>query len=932
MGRGKTESTVTKTAPTRRLPIKRVEDNLIHTGSGTWAAFVIPTRPWAFLTDKQRDAAAWECAGAYARLEGYEVHLRGTSRPHAVADWARALDDATPAPLGGKHPGSAFAQFLVSSQKRMHKSTTALKVIYLLVKLHGQSGLTLKNLLSVGVDQEALRREAAIVAEYVKAPGLDGREATPADIEYLLRRSVALGLPSPRTSSPVPGQPWETEDLPEITDGVHPQYAAFGQTVKITRLSVTEDETRSAFEHSAHEGAFRIYCDRLAVDVSDEMTAGEIMESAGLAGEAMGEAMLALFRTHRAALHAVKTQRERYVATLTLGRVEDVALGDSNSPWLTLVDALPFPVEISARVRILSGVDARSSVQKSLYVIRDMEDHHAEHREPVPLALARQSAQAQEIEDEMARGSGAVSARAHGWYRFAVSGATEDEALECARRVIDLYARARMTVVHPYGPGGGAQQWPLALEFVPGTKRASDAYIRRTPVAYLAAGMPQVSAALGDHRGPYLGYTVGAGHNAVMFDPHFATEVMERSGLVPIIGEQGAGKSVLLGSICYASALRGERTVILDPSGPLAALCDLPELRDHAMHVDLTDAAPGTLSPFGVVPEPRRMDYPSSSEYEAAIADAAASRKMLAIDILTMLLPPGLARDPKVRVLIKEAVRRTGGRACTSLWTVVEILESAGGKGADEGSGAVENIETRELWTTVGGFLREAGNEPLSRLFFPAQRDATTLSFDRTLTVLTMGSIVLPQGDEPEHWSTAEQMAVPLLHLASWFATKAIYGANRSARKVIALDEAHVLARWGIGRALFVRLARDSRKHNVCVLAASQNPSDILRMDKEIQNLYSTAFIGRIEDPGVARGALDMIRITGKYEGACARLSRPRAASPDGTHRRPRQFIMRDALGRVAIVEIDLGHIPRVLKQLNTTASPQERVLADVVA
>ena len=52
-----------------------------------------------------------------------------------------------------------------------------------------------------------------------------------------------------------------------------------------------------------------------------------------------------------------------------------------------------------------------------------------------------------------------------------------------------------------------------------------------------------------------------------MFDTHYATEVRETSGLVPVVGGLGAGKSVLLGQITYEAVRRGIPAVVLDPSG-----------------------------------------------------------------------------------------------------------------------------------------------------------------------------------------------------------------------------------------------------------------------------------------------------------------------------------------------------------------------------
>jgi hypothetical protein len=219
---------------------------------------------------------------------------------------------------------------------------------------------------------------------------------------------------------------------------------------------------------------------------------------------------------------------------------------------------------------------------------------------------------------------------------------------------------------------------------------------------------------------------------------------------------------------------------------------------------------------------------------------------------------------------------------------------------------------------------------PMARLFFPTGSQPVT-RLDTTLTVLTMPGLVLPPRNVArEHWSTSEQMAVPLLHLASWYASRAIYGREMQERKLVALDEIHFLGEWGAGRALFTRLGRDSRKWNTCVLAASQNPKDVLGMD--VANFMAAAFVGRIEDEENAADGLRMLRVpTGVgYERVLSMLS-PRGGSDgpggpagNGTAERQasREFVLRDVDGRVDKMRVDLAHNPALLAALDTTAKP----------
>ncbi|MFI7586211.1 ATP-binding protein [Spongisporangium articulatum] len=820
------------------LALRSIESNLAFTDSATWAWFALPTQRWAFRADGERLNLVTDLAGRLAGLSGRRLHLRVTSRPYPAAAWARQLDADTYDPLPGV-PGETWADHLVRAQQHVRASTLAEKEVYLGVLIGERSGMaaaTEKLLRRPGnAEIDRVRREAALVLETVAGPGMEGRPVSARELEWLLRRSLGLGLPAPGALSPAQSENWLTEDLHELTEGVVHEAEPFAPTVRIRRR--------------------------------DPSGAGQ----------------------------------ERHVSVLTVGRMDEIEVPDpANDPWMVHADRLPFPVEWSVRLDVLGGDEALDAVQRKLLVVRDMQRHYRDHDLDEPLALERQARQARAIEDQMQTGDDTSGTRVHGWMRIAVSGETQEECLEHARQVIDSYRKRQVTVAHPKG------QYGLMREFVPGEPLSSTAYRRRLPAFYFAAGMPTASSPLGDRRGPYLGHTAAASRRAVMFDTHFATEVRETSGLVPIVGALGSGKSVLAGLITYEAVRRGITSVMLDPSGPLARLTELPELRAFSRHIDLTTAPPGTLNPYAVVVQPRPEDYAGEQAFEEAKTLAAQDRKLLALDVATMLLPPAMASQPRTRLALTEAIRMTRGAPSTSLWAVLEALKRQ------------DDDHARD----IAAFLGDMAEMPLARLFFPNGPDSDDEPGrdDTVLTVLTMPGLLLPPKSVPrEHWSTSEQMAVPLLHLASWYATRTIYGRSRSERKLVALDETHFLGEWSAGRALFTRLGRDSRKWNTCVLAASQNPADVLGM--EVSNFISAAFVGRIEDEAVAADALRMLRVPPGvgYEGVLARLS-PRAAS--GTRSGLREFVMRDVDGNVDRMRVDLDHLPHVLAALDTTAAP----------
>lgn len=815
------------------LALRNIEDNLCFTSHEAWAWFRLPTQPWSFRSERQREQLLFGIGDGLAWLAGHRLHLRVTSRPYPVADWARQLHEITPSPLqtDGVDP---WSEHMVELQKHLRHQTIGDKDVFLGVRLANRAAT--HRLIGAlwrrpgNIEHARLLSKREQVTETVALPGLEGRPATTHEMEWLVRRSISLGMPAPAELSPTGEPAWATEDLSGFDDEIEYAAAPLDRTVKLTSRGMREPLVRHA-------------------------------------------------------------------TVMSVGRLEEIHAPDpASDPWLAHTDRLPFPVEWSCQFDVLSGTEARKAIQRKLLVVRDMQRHYSEHDLDEPLALGRQADQARQVEDQMTRGADVTAARVHGWFRLAVTGPTEEVCLERARQVVTSYRSRRVSIEHPRG------QYGLLREFIPGEPVSTSAYRRRLPAMYVAAGVPTASSRLGDRRGPYVGCTTGASRRAVMFDTHYATEVRETSGLVPVVGGLGAGKSVLLGTITYEAVRRGIPSVVLDPSGPLARLVDMPELEQHSEHIDLTAAANGTLNPFDVVAAPDRAGFASEDAFHEAEVMAAQDRKLLAMDVVKMLLPPSVNSLHQTSLVVSDAVRATGGERTSSLWDVVRQLEAM----------------TEPHGRVVANYLRDMAELPLSRLFFPGV-DPSAARLQSRLTVLTMPGLVLPPRTVPrEHWSTSEQMAVPLLHLAAWYATRAVYGREMQSRKLVALDETHFLGEWSAGRALFTRLGRDSRKWNTCVLASSQNPADVLGMD--VANFMSAAFVGRIEDEEAARDALRMLRVsTGVgYERALASLSSGR-----GQHAN-REFVMRDVDGNVDKVGVDLTANPTLLAALNTTAGRQK--------
>ena len=824
------------------LALTEIAGHLTFTQTMVTAWYWLPEVRWAFRPDLDREALIVAISEQYAGLAGFRMHLRRTSRPFAADEWARMLDHNTPRPLPDVAGAPSWGDHLVGAQRHLLSLNHAEGQTYLGISFARRTlGDTFAErfggLFRRGSGDVERKRWARVVEQFdevLGAFGMRGRRVTAAELEWLLFRSVALGMSPPRLLSGTGnGQGvWAKGDLLALTEQIERFRSPYGATTRLVNR---------------------------------------------LTGE------------------------ERHVAVLTVGRMEPLEIPERHEPWLHFHERLPWPMEISSRVDILGPGDSFRNLEHRLRMIRSQQLDYAEHGMDAPPELERLAQRALVLGDEMTTGLPVDSSRVHGWHRLAVSGTTRDECLERARKVIQLYQRElRVSLQHPKG------QEQLAREFIPGEPLASTGYLRRMPVKLLAAAMPQAASNVGDRRGDLIGRTAGTSRRPVFLDLHFPMEVRERSGLAVFVAEPGGGKSTLLGALGYLAARRGVQVTLLDPSGPLARLCQMPELRPFSRVLNLTGSEQGTLAPYALIPTPHRQHYAAGAggdqEHGIAVSNARAERRMLVQDICSMLVPPQVAREAFTATALRHAVRTVPAEETSTLDDIVTCLQNSGGSEAQE----------------LGNLLLDTAEMPLAMLFFGSPPPGT-LTDQAVLTVITMAGLRLPDLKiEREYWSAEEQLALPMLHTAHRLAVRRCYGGSMESRKLVGLDEAHFMEGWRSGRSFLVRLARDSRKWNLAALVASQNPKDILGLD--VQNLVSTVFVGRIaEDQEVAAEALRLLRVPVEdgYEAVLAALSQVDAASTSRLGFR--EFVMRDVDGRVQKLRIDVSWVPGLLAYLDTT-------------
>lgn len=836
------------------IALRSIEGHLTRTGTQVMAWYRLAAQAWSFRSDSQREVLIRQIAAQLGELQGRWLHLRVTTRPYPVHMWAESFDNNAL----GRMPDVAGAQgwdaFLEGEQRHLMGLSMSDKEVFLGIEVSGRGMLdrwveaaapVLGRIAPAAVRAElaALDSEVAHIDELVAGSGLDAVPARADDVAWLMQRSCALGLPAPRTLSVVPGG--------------------------VTRW---ETEDLAGFTDG--------------VDMHQEPYAPTVK-----------------------VIGRVRSQTvQRNVAVLSVGLMEGLRIPEVDDPWMQHSDRLPFPVEWSARIYIRRPEEVAGELQRQMGKVRSQIRHYThDHDLDPPMSLARQADRVLEVEDELTTGLTQLNTRLYGWWRVAVAGKDEAEAVSRAQQVLDVY-RPKVQMEHPEA------QYKYAREFIPGEPLASTAYRRRGSVTWAAAAVPAATASVGDRRGIMIGETCTATRRPVAWDPWLAQEVRRASGLTAVVGGLGSGKSFLTGLIVYKTLRSGATWTVLDPSGPLAELTKLPELAPFSRHINLLRADPGILNPYRVVAEPRPDHFADEEDPERAWRRerslAAATRRRLVLDVLTGLLPYDISRMPHTRIVLLRAVREVGGANDRHPGLVIDALRRHARDGEEHAG-------------VVADFLDERRELPQAALLFPdtTRDDPWTADREYRLTVLTMQGMTLPRPGSPrEEWTDGESLAVELLNLASWLTQRTIYEADRNLRKGVALDETHFLSQVPTGKVLIDRLARDSRKFNVRALFASQLAGDLLRVSG-FASLVNAVFVGRTDDGEAQDEALRLLKVpTGVgYEQMLGTLS-PRPRHDDRPDDTPRQFVFADGHGGVEKIRIDLEapHLEHVRAALDT--------------
>ncbi|MGB6617450.1 MAG: ATPase, partial [Trebonia sp.] len=429
-----------------RLAIRYFDDRVLLTDTHAWAYYRVPSVCYEFTTPEEREALATNITVALAaiRMQDAEVHLRIAHRPYPAVEWATGLDATSDG-------GPGWQEYLDQIYQHVWAKDFWSKEIYLGVRLGQRS----------------------------------------------MRAQLTGGLFT---------QLFTTYRTAERTLGIDDEAVPSGEIGKWTdqaeRLGRALNSSALAARHATSREVAWLVRHTLMGSLNDPPPSAARRRRWG-PGE-VEQLYEGQVHNGRTLLRLEHVEGESYAAFLSFSRFPDLMSFPDGEPWLHHADSLPFPVEVSSRMHLISPAKASKDVGRRLAHARDMDTHIREAGAEAPIALAEQIAAARMLEH------GITKERlpfVYGWHRLIVTAPTRDLCLRRVEAVTEHYRDIGIDLVNSTG-----DQFSLLTESLPGERIRLSSYVQRQPLYTIAGGMPTATVELGDRIadgvgwiGPYIG-------------------------------------------------------------------------------------------------------------------------------------------------------------------------------------------------------------------------------------------------------------------------------------------------------------------------------------------------------------------------------------------------------------------------------------------
>ncbi|WP_030618326.1 ATP-binding protein [Streptomyces achromogenes] len=866
-----------------RVPIRHIAGHLVWSTHGSvWAVYRLHPGPDAQGQREETVQGTYVPAAVrdeqLARITHLVRSLSGAPRlfglcaqvdPGEIAlKMIEGIEPAEQAPCAGRHPWveNVEATLDLLDDQEMHRRT-----LWLALPLQTESGglqvsaslgaawaeiapmLGMRPAPVAGREVTAYREQASRV-EAALAGGIAFRPARPAEIVWIIQHALHRGLAEPLLTEA------ETSELysGQIRNDVlcSPSYADLGQV----RLQ---------------EGGIDPELD----DVDKLKSAGQITRSG----------RKAWWRLHTASplgrrwLQVESDAGVGYQAQLALAECPPAVSQDAADLFAQL-ETLDFPVDYTVDLTLVPAEKARDQVRRKKNELIDQADQYDAHPTGMPASLTEAARDLGELDARLSRTS--VEVEVQSVTVLTVWGPTAAVCDARARALAALLAGADYRAVRPVG----LQEALFALG-LPGTARPGIAreFTQHQVSEDWALSGAFTAAEVGDPNGMFLGIDLDCGATRpVMINVADAPKV-DASASMGIVGDLGAGKSVLQKLIAEAVWARGGCAICIDrtPVREWAAFA-----RSAAKgRVQIIDAAQAEVS----IDPLRMFAGPEGRHY--------------ALSYLTLQL--GIGPMSTSGEVLHHAVEQAALSDAPSMYRVLEVLEAMATR---------ETGKRQDAAATLAGLVRVVATNSLARMVFdpglpPVRLDASSAS---DMIVITTAGLKLPPKaafDKPEvlHQQPLEALiGRAVLYLIAAIARQTAFEDPERFTAVV-LDELYWLTSSAEGTALVHEILHDGRKHGAGLIASSHDSHE-LGPDR---GLMAYRALARTADRERARRGLEFIGLD-PNDDELVRLVTT-GLSPVGHKGREGEFLLTCPRQNTGRIKVSIPRIPRITTSITTT-------------
>ncbi|MBL1109409.1 ATP-binding protein [Streptomyces sp. 5-8] len=843
----------------RLHPGPDVQGRREETVQGTYVPAAVRGEQLARITHLVRSlSGAPRLYGLCAQVDPGEVALR----------MIEGIEPAEQAPGAGRHPWveNVEATLDLLDGQEMHRRT-----LWLAVPLQAESA-SLQVSASFGAAwaevapmlgmrptpvsrrEVSAYREQASRVEAALAGGIAFRPARAAEIVWMVQHALHRGLAEPLLAEA------ETSELygGQLRDGVlrSPSYADLGQV----RLQ---------------EGGMEPDLD----DAGELKGAGRITRSGRRAWWRLNSSS----PLGRRWLQVESETGVGYQAQLALAECPPAVSQDAADLFAQL-EMLDFPVDYTVDLTLVPAEKARAQVRRKKNELIDQADQYDARPTGMPASLNEAARDLGELDARLSRTS--VEVEVQSVTVLTVWGPTAAVCDARARALAALLGGADYRAVRPAGLQEALFSMGLPGVVRPGVVRE---FTQHQISEDWALGGAFTVSEVGDPSGMFLGIDLDCGTTRpVMINVADAPKV-DASASMGVVGDLGAGKSVLQKLIAEAVWARGGCAICIDRT-PVREWATFARTAAKG-RVQIIDAAQAKVS----IDPLRMFDGPEGRHY--------------ALSYLTLQL--GIGPMSTNGEVLHHAVEQAALSAAPSMHRVLEVLEEMATNEAGK---------RQDVAATLAGLIRVVATNSLARMVFdptlpPVRLDASSAS---DMIVITTTGLKLPPKaafDKPEvlHQQPLEALiGRAVLYLIAAIARQTAFEDPERFTAVV-LDELYWLTSSAEGTALVHEILHDGRKHGAGLLAGSHDAEE-LGPDR---GLMAYRALARTADRERARHGLEFVGLD-PNDGELLRLVTT-GLSPVGQKGREGEFLLTCPRQNTGRIKVSIPRIPRITTSITTT-------------